>query len=186
MTPSEAHETALIREEGHDAMQLAVFRHLRSGAMAKRICNARFGYKDVRALECERMWLSAEMLYSGRFGVTFADIAMRYAVPQTDTDKDGKAVRHDDDLVDLILELKPRIISAAAVIRQVEMMRHKIRQFTPWRENRGYVSHAPEYRFSVVPVVPRDDPKLAELLELFDGQVAGWDGENLGWYRTDG
>lgn len=172
MTPSEAHETALSRPAGHDKMQLDILRYLRGDDFKTWNVPSRHGGQPREGV---RSGLRAEALYSGRFGVAFADIAMRFEV--------RRAVKDDyvvDAIHDVIFELKPQIYSPAALLRQLRMLRHKVGQFHPYGEPRNG-GHLTQYTFKVLPVVPHDDARLEELRHLIGERFCSWNGANLDW-----
>jgi hypothetical protein len=173
MTPSEAHEVAINREAGHDQMQAAILRYLKTKPDALAQWSVRGKYSNNR-----KMYLiggvEAEAFYSGKFGVTFVDVLLRYV----DVEKDARG--HDlVSVYDVAFELKPKIFSAAAVKRQCTLMAHRMAQWSP-------PSHWREYGFTVYPLVNSNDQNLDDLLLVSsDRRVATWDGAAITWRRAN-
>jgi hypothetical protein len=145
-SPSRWHDDASDRDAGHDAMQL----HWLKVALK----DVETGSKVMPAV-----WTGAEYPFtaSGRI-IGFADIATRFQEPE----HDDKQKTRDEFWI--FYELKPRIYSVGAVIRQVTATEYVAkRHFKEWR--------GPRPSFAVIPVVYVDDPKLGMLREMFDGDV---------------
>jgi hypothetical protein len=146
-SPSRWHDDASDRDAGHDAMQMLWLK---------------VAQKDVETAKGNVMpavWTGAEypFIAAGRI-IGFADIATRFQEPE----HDDKQKTRDEFWI--FYELKPRIYSVGAVIRQVIATEYVARRhFKDWRGARP--------SFAVVPVVYRDDPKLEMLREMFDGQM---------------
>jgi len=69
-----------------------------------------------------------------------------------------------------VFEIKPRIYSVGAVIRQCKATEQLILKLKPHHFG------ASENLCTIVPVVPHDDPKIDLLKEMYSGKVWGWKG----------
>lgn len=188
MTPSEAHDSALNRESGHDEMQEAILAALEKDWLE--VIGLKVTDSKLK-VAWPRVFKQAEALYAGKFGVAFADIALVFKQPngaRTNTWKDAKGVtRSVEEPVravgqhHIVLEIKPRIYSPAALLRQCRMLEHRLSACSPFVEQRH------ECSFEVFPVVPVADPALNRFVALAGRQyeILTWDGSKLEQVKAD-
>lgn len=160
MTPSRWHDDAHGRDAGHDEMQAAVFRFLRE---RPRLINA--GAEEEKPyvrhkIEVEYAFEEAGVLFG------FADICDIYV-------KDLERSAYTETYY-FVYEIKPRITSVGGLIRQCRATFITALRSGGISSGWGTPSRrAP--RVMVIPVVPRDDPKIELLKEMYTGAVWGWD-----------
>lgn len=169
MSPSDAHDSAWRRDPGHDAMQLAVMREL----VRSRRSVPRPDRPDGDGA-CFLGHAAAEHLFKHKSGrMFFADIALiyeaRFPHPHDST------WNVDCEVWDLF-EIKPRIHSAGAVLRQLAVLEHHLKAWTDAR------STSPGLRVagSVHVVVQASDPLAQTLSDLGGIPVLTWAGSDFG------
>jgi len=154
-------------------MQAEIYAWLRENWKTQR-------FSEAGAAEGElvwtRSWLQAERLYAGKFGICFADIALQFRKPSYEK-KRSDGVRYTEpggDTIDVILEIKPKIYSIGAVLRQCEIIEHRLRAM---RDSRAmHMVHS---------VVRPTDPLAKALATLSRFLVFAFDGENFVRIRGD-
>lgn len=159
ISPSEAFASGMLRSGGHDEMQLAVMRAW-AAAMPARTTDA--------GRRLPLVFSGAEALFRGGKGrAFFADLAFKYEAG------DGLALEQ----VWVLLEVKPRIDQAGAIIRQVAVMADMMRDYL-WAQGMGASTSGEVF---ALPVVMRSDP-LAQLLTDLRGQpTPALDGDRIVW-----
>jgi hypothetical protein len=162
MTPSEAHDSAWKREAGHDEMQLAVANNLAARSLRHATGDSVTSYRAVGVRH--------EVLFQRREGrAFFVDTVITYR-PSGNIDDCGPTVHW-------LLEIKPKIYSAGALLRQCKVLKQCIGE---WKaENRS----SDLYR--VVPVVPVGDPLLETLCQMAGTGVYVWDDHVQTVYETN-
>jgi hypothetical protein len=153
MTPSQWHDDASGRDAGHDEMQIAVFDYLRdtpSGRLPLRECEG-----------CTRVAVRFEHPFVQRGKV----IAWGDVVEIWDEEKELYPKR-----TYVVWEIKPKIYSVGAVVRQCVALKIAAKAATLDRNGR-------QSETLVVPIVRFDDPKISALRHVFC--AAAWDGESL-------
>lgn len=157
MTPSEAHDSAYGRTPEHDQMVVDIYELLQTNAKALPYHPVfTTGYGEVKdsheydsgEIECERM-------YSGHGSTFFADLAvLRWSDHAEDAKSKPKRFSHH-----LILEMKPKIYSAGAVLRQVKAQKA---QADRWIESdkAAHEWFRQEAWATVAPVFTRGDPLI--------------------------
>lgn len=160
MTPSQWHDDARNRDAGHDEMQMAVFDFLRD-------------QPDVSEREI------------GPLQETYVRNGVHFEYPFM---RDGKILAWGDvvevweaknsswpeDMYFEIYEIKPKIYSVGAVVRQciaLEQAALRCGQFNRSTGRRQSVAA------TVVPVIGVDDPKLHDLQHVH--YAVAWDGKRL-------
>lgn len=153
MTPSGWHDDARNREVGHDEMQLSVWRYLKR--------------KKLESIELKGdvfapvgVFLEYPFEHNGRV-IAFADICSVWRAAKPDYNNNYRFAY-------TAYEIRPRIQSAGAILRQCSSLRVVI-ESRPSGTTKPFVS--------VIPVVPRTDPGLPLLEEMFSdyGPVWTWD-----------
>lgn len=147
MTPSGWHDDAQSRDAGHDEMQIAVFDYL-GGQANKGLC----GLESSVGFE-------VPFIHRGQI-IAWADIA-----------QDLRNKGDDSPQYLFIWEIKPKIYSVGAVVRQCIALLRAAR--VACTDRNGNL----RTEIKVFPVVRADDPKLAMLRHVFHAQA--WDGERL-------
>jgi hypothetical protein len=147
MTPSGWGEDAQGRDAGHDEMQARCYRD-----WLKRIEKG-FTLGGSKFL-ADKVYVEHPFTDAGRL-IGFADIAVRFVA---DGDRPEWFWWYE--------EIKPRIYSVGAVIRQCEATEvNALRAIKSSRRANGY--HRREPDFVVYAIVYEDDPKAALLKELY-------------------
>lgn len=128
MTPSEAHDSAYNRTPEHDQMVVDVYEFLKRDGCPftpafKPDRSKESRHYDSANVECEKMYVGARTF--------FADLAVT-SYAETDDGRHKKNYLHH-----LILEIKPKIYSAGAVLRQVKAQKAHIDK---WCEDRDAAS----------------------------------------------
>jgi hypothetical protein len=158
MTPSGWHDDARNRDAGHDEMQIAVFDHLQDNPVVRGMN----GYEDRIG-----MYFESPFYVRGHI-VAWGDIVELWEKPQYETAKKRRYV---------VWEIKPKIYSIGAVIRQCRSLADVVGASQNDRMTRGS-SHNLFYDDPIVlPIVRSGDPKLS-MLRRVCGAIA-WDGERL-------
>lgn len=162
MTPSEAHDSAWKREPSHDEMTLSCLRAMRLNFQSLRW--REYKTEHVGTLSQSR----AEALCSGGHGKPFfADILLRW-----DFEEEQK---HTSDKrrfsVYGAYEIKPKIYSVGAILRQVEMQKLRL---TEWAQGGFQKGEA-----FVDVIVKADDPLVELLVNLGERSVLTWDGSKI-------
>lgn len=166
MTPSEAHDSAWRREPGHDEMALAVLREVRAQWPTLRVRRRHSNEPDEAPLE----WSGAEVLFHTDKGHRwFADIALRFDRPR-EPRTDRLQEPHWR-----ILEIKPRIHSAGALIRQLRVQEENALGLKPIGSSYSRPT------CDVLPVVRSDDPLAQLVADLWECSILTWDGSRLSW-----
>ena len=153
-TPSSAHDSAWKRDDGHDEMQLELYRWLRK---QRPDCQT-----DDRVYSFAGAFAEHHLEVNHRIA-GFTDVLASYrwngslhGAPRTEV-----AYR--------LFEIKPKIHSVGAVIRQLRTLAHLARKALKY--DGGYAAAEIE----VVAVVPYDDPKFKLLIEMCPYSVWAWD-----------
>ncbi len=159
MTPSGWHDDARNRDAGHDEMQVAVWKYIN-----KRRWETFELWKHeyrISRIDFERAFISDGAI------VGFADVCEEFV------HNPAQGMRY---LFLRIWEIKPKIYSVGAIVRQCQAIRILLRN---WKEDKR--SHtSPSVRLvTVIPVCKPDDPKLSLLIEVENESVACWNGERL-------
>lgn len=168
MTPSEAHDSAYPNDAGHDEMQLAVLRYLRA---SHKTLNVQKSY-DKEPTIYNLASSQAERAFCCKSGRRFfADIAMEYTFTQPSVINRGSTATNSYTRLYVIV---PVIHSAGAVLRQVAMLQHNMREWFAGQPRDWYGDCA------VYTVARYDDPKAQLLADLGRNIVFTWDGLHLG------
>jgi hypothetical protein len=151
MTPSGWGDDAQSRDAGHDEMQARSYRDWR-----KRIEDSfTLDGDGKKKFVADTVYVEHPFMDAGRL-IGFADIAVRFVA--------------DDEWFWWYEEIKPRIYSVGAVIRQCLATEVSAqRAIKSSRRGNGYHGRAPD--FVVYAVVYRDDPKAALLRELHPSTI---------------
>lgn len=159
-TPSSAHDGAYRRGSAHDAMQVSVYKWLAAA-------RDKLSYEGKDGEKLTLRWIIPEyaMKSRGRI-VAFADLALIYRF-------DGDRVPYSQLWHYRLLELKPSIESVGGIIRQCAVLEDVLSSHIA-AEHR--LSGGGSKSSSVVPVVPFNDPALADLKLLGNGFIP-WDME---------
>ena len=159
MTPSDAHDSAWRRPPEHDRMTLEVLRAAHLAWAELMLCGP--GGSETTAT----LWdASAEELFEyGRGRMWFADIALHYQRP-------ARADGYREPGHTRVLEIKPKIHSAGAVLRQLKVQQHHAQH--------TFLNGA---TCRVIAVVRAEDPLAQLLADLGGEQVCTWDGLQFGW-----
>ena len=162
MTPSGWHQDASGRDAGHDEMQAGVFRFMKHKEHTLPLDP---GNGKVAVYKRVGIYFECPFFLAGRIS-TFVDVCLHFQ----STEADGYRQR-DEALV--CYEIKPRIYSVGAVVRQCHATAHAVEQGSV---HGGYVNPGfrKKPRVLVIPVVPADDPKV-RLLAEFWWEVMLWD-----------
>lgn len=152
MTPSQWHDDARNRDAGHDDMQIAIFDYLRD-LPAEREAGVRQG-----------VWFEHPFARDGRV-VAWADILEVWDPKPVASGTYPKPKQRY-----VIFEVKPKIYSVGAVIRQCEALEIAISATFRARTDGG-----PDIK--VMPIVKHDDPKLSALRHVY--HAIAWNGERL-------
>lgn len=161
MTPSEAHDTAYTRTPEHDEMVASVYEFLQ-----ERGCPFEPGYRmrygDRKKIHTyANGWAECEKMYVGK-RTFFADVA----VVRWSDDSSGYSLRDSEHRYShhLILEIKPKIYSAGAVLRQVKAQQNLINE---WCEDLTERNGDKSAWGTAAPVFKRGDP----LIDLFERMI---------------
>jgi hypothetical protein len=149
LSPSDWHDTAWKRDAGHDEMQIGIAKYLRTLPLA-----------DLKKIEIEFPFDRKGRVFC------FADICEMSA---------KKSDRPDvEDFFYSCYEIKPRIDSIGAVIRQVKAFKIATEEWRPdWLMRKDTIV------FRVLCVVPASDPKAQMLHETGEVELLLWNGERL-------
>jgi hypothetical protein len=161
MTPSAAYASAEGRDAGHDDFQKAVFDDLTDGRMSK---ITRKIHSTERAFKLHSFWVEHPIVIGDRI-VAFTDVVLRFTHNSETHHKAGGSFKHNYEHY-LLFELKPKIHSVGAIIRQCRALQHN-----------GKLSFRKDFDVSGVEawaVVPKSDPKIGDLKSMFKA-VIGWD-----------
>lgn len=159
MTPSEAHDSAYTRTPEHDEMVASIYEHLQEHG-----CPVGFNYhvKGATAQPSkpyQHSWVECEKMYTGQRSF-FADIAIVQWADDKGTFKDGCRYSHH-----FLLEVKPKIYSAGAVLRQVKAQEALISEWCRELESREpgeAIGRSQRSAWScVAPVFSAGDPLIA-------------------------
>jgi hypothetical protein len=175
MTPSGWHEDAQSRDAGHDEMQAGVYRFMES-KWQKRL--EKTEYNKTAVYERAGIYFECPFYKDGRI-VTFIDVCVTFAKL-----RDEKQLGGHKNII-FCYEIKPRIYSVGATIRQCRATKHAVLTGSFYRQNGQWGSSRDETpEVHVSPVVPYDDPKL-DLLAEFWPMVATWNAttETCDWHR---
>jgi len=153
MTPSGWHDDTRSRDAGHDEMQLAVLRKLKSREPEP--IPGRFN----EVYKFRGVYAEFPFYLNGQI-IAFADVCEVFR-----TDKAGYGGYYE--LFYVAYEIKPRILSVGGVIRQALALDSAIE-----RAKQGRQSTANQCR--VIPVVPAHDPKIDLLREMYNGSIWAW------------
>jgi hypothetical protein len=157
-TPSGWHDDAMHRDAGHDAMQHELWKWLKLTPQWKYL-PANVDPETVRkSVEFEMPFHSNADRYYPSAVIAFADV--------------GEVWECNGCTRWLTLyEVKPKIGSVGAVVRQCEALRNTLGNYTK--------------NFRVIAVVPHDDPKLAMLSDVMgEDHVLAWRPENMTEFRA--
>lgn len=172
MTPSGWHDDAQSRDAGHDKMQAGVYRFLDKS-------EKQISVKDGDKLETyDRIGIEFECpFYSDGRIITFVDVCLLFRKSD-----DKKQARYDE--VILCYEIKPKIYSVGAVVRQCHATAHAVSRGSIYSRG-GQSALEKKPTVHVMPVVPHDDQKL-DLLAEFWPRVMAWNAttETGAWHRV--
>jgi hypothetical protein len=159
MTPSGWHDDAHGRDAGHDEMQSGVYRFL---DQSEKQISVKDGGKLVNY---DRKYIDFECpFYSDGRIITFVDVCLLFS-KSDDKEQDWR-----DEII-LCYEIKPKIYSVGAVVRQCHATAHAVRRGSIYS---GYVRPGEKKPLVyVVAVVPHDDQKR-DLLAEFWPKVLMW------------
>jgi hypothetical protein len=146
MTPSGWHDDAYQRDAGHDEMQAAWWREVRNDpepTITRKVGYARLEFSYIGT------WVEHPLVAAGRL-IGFVDVATLYRSTDIENEHDWRKRRYYEWW--LFYEIKPRIHSVGAVIRQLEAT--------------NILAARAELHCDVLAVVYKDDPKLELLTEL--------------------
>lgn len=161
ISPSEAFAAGMQRSGGHDEMQLAVMRAWAAALPVWRV------NPDQRL---PLVFSGAEALFrSGKGRAFFADLAFKYEAGE------GAELRQ----AWVLLEVKPRIDQAGAIIRQVAVMADMMRDYL-WAQGMGM---SPEAEVRALPVIMRSDPLAQLLTDLRGCPTPSLDGDRIVWIK---
>lgn len=159
MTPSGWHDDARHRDAGHDDVHVGVWRHLRDRE------NASYQWKSPKTgnrIAYPRVSIEFEKAFGEHDRIfCFADISEHY--------------RCADGVLIIAYEIKPRIESVGALVRQCAALRLSIE--ASYRRESASWGAGPDVL--VRPVVPFGDPKIAMLREVMGSVVLAWTGSSL-------
>lgn len=159
ISPSEAFAAGVRRSDGHDAMQLAVMRAWVAAAPY---------HKTDSGRRLPLVFSGAEALFrSGKGRAFFADLAFKYEAGSGS----------DLQQAWVLLEVKPRIDQAGAIIRQVAVMADMMRDYL-WAQGIGIATEAEVF---ALPVVMRSDPLAQMLTDLRARATPALDGDRIVW-----
>lgn len=158
ITPSGWHDDARGRDAGHDQLQIEVWRYLKEHGETEAKAKS-YPLEEYRRTSVD---VEHPFVVGGRISV-FADVCEVF-VHSPMIGNDIARRRH----LFRIFEIKPKVWSAGAAIRQATAIYHAVWK---WRESRE--AYQPPL-VSVAIVVPFDDPKLLLLREMYHGQVWAW------------
>lgn len=150
MTPSGWHDDAMRnRDAGHDEMQAAEWRR------AKDACHSPITHQG-KTFFFVNAWVEKPFILAGRV-IGFADVGLLYESQETEKEKEWRlkvppSRPYKPDRWWVFLEVKPRILSVGAVIRQCIA--------TEYTAERAGLS------CEVWAAVYKDDPKTALLIEM--------------------
>ncbi|MFU0504136.1 hypothetical protein [Pseudaminobacter sp. NGMCC 1.201702] len=171
MNPSQAHDTAYDRTPEHDQMVVEVYEYIKMRGLPYRPVYTPAGGGHQ---EYENSWVECEKMYVGR-RTFFADIGVvKWSNHKGGRLTPSKYSHH------LILEIKPKIYSVGAVIRQVKAQQHLINGWCEALGDRGGLGSTTSWG-KAAPVLAANDP----LLDLFSRAVEHgftyfvWDGVKL-------
>lgn len=159
-TPSGWHDDASRRDAGHDEMQAAQLRFWRSAdsvpSIERDVHGSTYGF-FFRHVEAEYPFRDSR---SGRLS-GFADLVLRFETEESSQRevKRGIVTSYEPLVWHAFLELKPRIVSVGAVIRQCKATALLARR------NAGLSG---VHNFDVWAVVYEGDPKADILCEMYD------------------
>jgi len=159
MTPSGWHDDARNRDAGHDEMQIAVFDWLKDHAVYR----GQDGYEDRVGLyfECP--------FYARGHIVAWGDVVELWEKPQYETSKKRRYI---------VWEIKPKIYSVGAVIRQCRSLVDAVEAANNDSANRRRFPSGISFDDPIVyPIVRSDDLKLSMLRHVY--HALAWDGERL-------
>ncbi len=163
MTPSGWNESGAMRDAGHDQMQLQIWRYYVSMIGIMNINGSVYGKVKAYWLTdaiVEMPLIARRAEHDSGVIVGFADIALLFETRKTDEDekweKDrGVSVSHwKPDVWYRFLEIKPKIYSVGAIIRQCKATQHAARRS-------GIRS------CDVFAAVYNDDPGVSMLAEMY-------------------
>ena len=163
MTPSGWHDDARNRDAGHDEMQIAVYDYRRSlslEAMLGRPDNPIEGYSFCR----RGIYFESPLIRDEQI-LAWGDIIEVWEK------KEGK---NPTETTYKIYEIKPKIYSVGAVVRQCVSLRLTGEKCGYYDRHSG---RREQLTVLVFPVVRHDDPKLSMLQHVCP--VLAWDGERL-------
>lgn len=152
MTPSDAHESAWKRSPEHDQFSLEVFRFLKQ-----------MPFFTLRSVIYKQKFVENEALIQRKGGgIWFADLLW-----WGEGEENGLRSQ-----LALVFELKPKIYSAGALIRQL-----RVQEMNTKSHDSRFGSPP---KFMVIPVVPKGDPLLPVFAEMWNGSKPWtWNGEGL-------
>lgn len=153
------------RDAGHDELQAEVYRFLKRAEPATTKIAARGGAPD-RVFRRASIEVEYPFVRENRV-IGFADVCEVWHEEKTDRLTVGGVLYK-------VFEIKPRIYSVGAIIRQCKATRQLMLSVGNYH-NSGWSGPA---LCRVTAVVPHDDPKVALLKEMFenDGYVWAWGG----------
>jgi hypothetical protein len=155
MTPSGWHDDARNRDAGHDEMQIAIFDYLKDREVAP------LKFKDIDEVFV-RSGVCFELPFMrGNQIVAWGDVVEIY----------DQQTKYSPQRAIIVHEVKPRIYSVGAVVRQCESLTFGVEHALADRHS----GSRPVVR--VFPAVMVDDPKLAMLRHVY--RAFAWDGERL-------
>lgn len=159
MTPSEAHDSAWQRGTDHDAMAIALRNIFEKNAAPVMVKENEYRFAGA--------W--CEVLRPSGRGHWFADLWVRWSASFKKYDS---ATEETDHNLYGIFEIKPKIYSAGALMRQLAVQNERIQA---WKESLSYELSSTTTVF-VEAAVRKDDPLLAQFLELSRSEATVWDG----------
>lgn len=160
MSPSEAHDSAYNRTPDHDLMVVEVYEDIKE----KGTCDWKPGYRvssKSEVIEYEHGEVECERLYSGR-RTFFADVAV-YSWSNVEEGSGRKLYEHH-----LILEVKPKIYSSGAALRQVKQQQNLLGAWMESQDDTAWGYRRPERWGTVAPVFRHDDPELPTFIRMIE------------------
>lgn len=159
MTPSQWHDDVRGRDAGHDEMQIAVFDYLRD-------MSGPSPFYDTA--DFERIGVYFELMFKRRGQIIAWGDVVEVWGKEAPLYNNRKETTHKY----MIWEIKPRIYSIGAVVRQCRALIDVVTSsLTDDHTDRT------KYQIMIAPVVAANDPKLVGLRHVYC--AATWDGERL-------
>lgn len=160
MTPSEAHDTAWQRDPSHDQMTVDCCLAL---AQTHQVLNWKRRYSD-KTQEYSLKFVGMEQFCVLERGPPFfADILLRW-----DHAEKSPSGGQNISSVFAAYEVKPKIYSAGAVVRQARVMNERLRAWSPDSDG------------TFVEIIAQaDDPLIPLTVLIYDRPILIWDGSIL-------